>query len=128
MQNYLVTLKYYDRIYLPYKDFDSEIVLLNAVLNAIGNGSVEMLGYAQADMFDFNFPKGLALTEVIGTETIIEVLLPIDEDAIDWHDGGESLYNYMANALSLQEVNQVYAVIKQNWELVLTRIGYRVQE
>jgi hypothetical protein len=129
MQTYLIILKYFGRIHLPYKDFDSEIMLLNTVLNAIDTDSVAMLDYVQADMFNFNFTIGLTVDQVFETVTIIEVLLPVDDvDEIDWHDGGDSIFHFMVEALTSKEVSQVYALSKQNGEFVKTCIGYKVQE
>jgi hypothetical protein len=128
MQTYLITLKYYGRIYLLYKNFDSEIILLNAVLNAIASGDVALIAYTEADMFDNGPVKKWTDKDVTETETIIEILMHIDDTDIDWHDGGDSLYHYMANELAVQHVTQVYAFVHQVGSLVKTGIGYRVQK
>ena len=103
----LVTFKYESQLNITTATNYTNGELINEIVTLLRAGGVAMTNWEHIHNFEFDNPTHLD-EPVVENHTILEVRLeifdaPHEEEEIDWHDGGDSLFHYVLEALELGE-------------------------
>lgn len=113
MNKYFVTLHLEKHFQLPADTKTLEPEIQQFLIDNMKAGNVALRDYVKWHGYEID-NQAEELQPIIKNETVFEVALEIDEKAVDWHDGGESLYYYVLEKLVNQK--QHHSVIQQYTE------------
>lgn len=112
MDKVMVTFKYESQLNTRMAKDYTNGELVKEIVELLRGGGVEMCGYEQIHGEEIDNPCDTD-EPVTENHTVMEVRLeinesPDEEEAIDWHDGGDSLFYYVLEALEEGEPEIMY--------------------
>jgi hypothetical protein len=122
MRRFLVLFKYLDHLVIPDEKDNRNEVVINQVISKLREGVVALENYDEIHDLEIDNENDNQ-TPVIENATIFEIRLLMDDEIVDFHDGGEDVYYYVLEDLELNKPEITYIYTAGDLPLMKTVIG-----
>lgn len=122
MKRFLVLFKYPDQLVIPDEKDNRNEVIISQVISKLREGVVALDNYDEIHDLEIDNENDDP-NPVIENSTIFEIRLLMDNEIVDFHDGGEDVYYYVLEDLELNKPEITYIYTAGDLPLIKTVIG-----
>lgn len=122
MRRFLVLFKYLGQLEIPEEKDNRNEVVISQVISKLREGVVALDIYDEIHDLEIDNEND-DQTSIIENSTIFEIRLLMDDEIIDFHDGGEDVYYYVLEDLELNKPEISYIYTAGDLPLMKTVIG-----